>query len=129
MLTEIPEIKYIRYMRSHNLGNIHGENLHIWAVERKISFLETKIIFHKKNYTTIIRTYWATKYENRSESKFWVTSAVCLMDADISSWDLIKNVSGREEEKCNLWVYRKLIFNILTIDYSSCKQHYISYGY
>ena len=51
------------------------------------------------------------------------------MDADISSWDLIKNVSGREEEKCNLWVYRKLIFNILTIDYSSCKQHYISYGY
>ena len=29
MLTEIPEVKYIRYMRSHNSGNIHGENLHI----------------------------------------------------------------------------------------------------
>ena len=29
MLTEIPEVKYIRYMRSHNLGNIQGENLHI----------------------------------------------------------------------------------------------------
>ena len=29
MLTEIPEVKYIRYMRIHNSGNIHGENLHI----------------------------------------------------------------------------------------------------
>ena len=48
MLTEIPEVKYIRYMRSHNLGNIHGENLHIWAVELKHHFLKTKIYFHKK---------------------------------------------------------------------------------
>ena len=40
MLTEIPEVKYIRYMRSHNLGNINGENLHIWAMERKKLFLE-----------------------------------------------------------------------------------------
>ena len=31
-------------MRSHNSGNIHGENLHIWAVERK----KTKIYFYKK---------------------------------------------------------------------------------
>ena len=29
MLTGIPEVKYIRYMRSHNSGNIHGENVHI----------------------------------------------------------------------------------------------------
>ena len=28
-LIEIPEVKYIRFMRSHNTGNIHGENLHI----------------------------------------------------------------------------------------------------
>ena len=47
MLTEIPEVKYIRYMRSHNLGNIHGENLHIWAGELK-HFSKTKIYFHKK---------------------------------------------------------------------------------
>ena len=40
MLTEIPEVKYIRYMRSHNSGNIHGENVHIWAIERKKLFLE-----------------------------------------------------------------------------------------
>ena len=40
MLTEIPEVKLIRYMRSHNSGKIHDENLHIWAVERKKSFLE-----------------------------------------------------------------------------------------
>ena len=29
------EVKYIRDTRSHNSGNTHGENLHIWAVERK----------------------------------------------------------------------------------------------
>ena len=29
MLTEIPQVKYIRYMSSHNSGNIHSENLHI----------------------------------------------------------------------------------------------------
>ena len=28
MLTEISEVKYIRYTRSHNSGNIHGENSH-----------------------------------------------------------------------------------------------------
>ena len=44
MLTEIPEVKYIRYMRSHNSGNIHGENVHIWAVQRK------KIISRKLKY-------------------------------------------------------------------------------
>ena len=40
MLTEISEVKYIRYTRSHNSGNIHGENSHIWAVEQEKSFLE-----------------------------------------------------------------------------------------
>ena len=73
MLTEIPEVKYIRYMRSHNSGNIHGENLHIWAVEQKNNFSKTEIYFHKKNYTTIIRTYWTTKHESRSEIEFWAT--------------------------------------------------------
>ena len=29
MLKEIPEVKYIRYMRSNNSGDIHGENVHI----------------------------------------------------------------------------------------------------
>ena len=40
MLIEILEVKYIRYMRSHNSGSIHSENLHIWLIERKKSFLE-----------------------------------------------------------------------------------------
>ena len=50
LLTEIPEVKYIRYMRSHNLGNIHGENL-FCIYERsneKNNFSKTKINFHKK---------------------------------------------------------------------------------
>ena len=28
-LTEIPQVEYNRYTRSHNSGTIHGENLHI----------------------------------------------------------------------------------------------------
>ena len=32
--------KYTRYMRTHNSGNIHSENLHILAVALKKSFLE-----------------------------------------------------------------------------------------
>ena len=36
-------------MRSHNSGNIHGENLHIWAVEpKKNHFSKTIINFCKK---------------------------------------------------------------------------------
>ena len=84
MLTEIPEVKYIRYMRSHNLGNINGENLHIWAIERKKLFLENWNIFSQKNYTTIIRTYSATKYESRSEIEFWAT---CQNILNLFDWD------------------------------------------
>ena len=40
MLKEISEVEYIRYMRSQNSGSIHGENFHVWVVERKKSFLE-----------------------------------------------------------------------------------------
>ena len=69
LLTEIPEDKYIRYTRSHNLGNIRGENLHIWAVERK------KIISRKVKY--ISTKNYTTNFE-------WL-AAVCLMHADISS--------------------------------------------
>ena len=29
MLTEMQEVKWNRYMRSHKSGNIHDENLHI----------------------------------------------------------------------------------------------------
>ena len=35
-------------MRSHNSSNIHGENLHIWAVDRKNYFSKTKVNFYKK---------------------------------------------------------------------------------
>ena len=42
----------------------------------------------KKNYTTIIRTYWATKYKSRRENKFGRLATIfqiCSMDADILS--------------------------------------------
>ena len=30
-------------------------------------------MFTQKNYTTIIRKYWTTKYESRRENEFWAT--------------------------------------------------------
>ena len=54
MVSEIPEVNYIRYMTSHNSSNIHGENLHIWAVEQKKSKIsKTKIYFHEKTTTQL----------------------------------------------------------------------------
>ena len=48
MLTEIPEVEYIRYMRSHNLGNIHGEICIFERSNEKNHFSKTKYIFTKK---------------------------------------------------------------------------------
>ena len=71
MFTEIPWVLYNRRMRSHNSGNIHGENFE--RSSEKSHFSKNKIYFKKKNYTSIIRTYWATKYESRRENEFWAT--------------------------------------------------------
>ena len=63
MVSEIPEVNYIRYMTSHNSSNIHGENLHIWAVERKkVIFRKLKYIFTKKLHRS---------YKNISGYKIW----------------------------------------------------------
>ena len=45
MLTEKPEVKYIRYMRSHNTGNIPT---------KKNNFSKTKIYFHTKTTPQIL---------------------------------------------------------------------------
>ena len=52
--------------------------------DRNTEGQKLKYIF-TKNYTTIIRTYWATKYESRRENEFGWLAAVCLMHVDISS--------------------------------------------
>ena len=44
----------------------------------KNHFSKSKIYFHKKNYTTIIRTYWATKYESRTFVRWILTSSLKL---------------------------------------------------
>lgn len=60
-------------MRSHNASNIYGGNLHIeWSNEKNIVSQKLKYLF-PKNYTTIVRTYWATKYKSRSKNEFWAT--------------------------------------------------------
>ena len=81
VLTEIPEVKYIHDTRSHNSGNIHGENLHIWAVEREKSFLENLITFsQKKTAPQLLGHIGLQKYESRSKNEFWVTDAHSWLD-------------------------------------------------
>ena len=70
-------------MRSHNYGNIQCEHLHISALERKNSFLENDNIFSQKTYATIIRTYWATKYESRCEKRNLTSAFKLLTGANI----------------------------------------------
>ena len=65
MVSEIPEVNYIRYMTSHNSSNIHGENLHIWAVYIFYIihiFRKLKYIFTKKLHRS---------YKNISGYKIW----------------------------------------------------------
>ena len=70
MLTEKLEVKYIRYMRSHNSGNIHGEICIFERSNEKNHFSRTKINFYKKLHYNY---YWATKNESRSENEFLET--------------------------------------------------------
>ena len=84
-LTEIPEVKYIRYMRSHNSGNVHGENLHIWAVERKKNFSKTEIYFHKKTTPQLLGHIGLQNMKVGVKANFGWLPPVCLMLADISS--------------------------------------------
>ena len=83
VLTEIPEFKYIRYMRSHS-SNIHGENVHIWAVERKTHFSKTKIYFHTKTTPQILAHIGLQNIKVGMKST-WATCQICSMDADILS--------------------------------------------
>ena len=79
MLTEILKVKHICYTRSHNSGNIHGEYLHIWVVERKkIISRKLKYIFAKKTTPQLSGHIRLQNIEERK--KIWVTCH-CLSDA------------------------------------------------
>ena len=83
VLTEIPEFKYIRYMRSHS-SNIHGENVHIWAVERKTHFSKTEIYFHTKT-TPQKLAHTGLQNIKVGVKSTWATCQICSMEADILS--------------------------------------------
>ena len=73
LLTEIPEVKFIRDTRSHNSGNIYVENLHRGRT-KKNNFSKTEIHFHKKKNTPKSSGHIGLqKYESRSEIEFWAT--------------------------------------------------------
>ena len=88
MLTEIPEVKFIRYMRSHSSGNIQDENLHILAVERKNHFSETEIYFHKQTTPQLLGHTGLQNMKVGVKSNFGqlvTIFQICAMDADILS--------------------------------------------
>ena len=88
MPTEIPEVKKIRYMRSHNSGNMQGKNLHIWAAERKISFLEKQNIFSQKNTPQLLGHIGLQNMKIGEKTNFGRLATlfqICSMDADIIS--------------------------------------------
>ena len=55
----------------------------------KSHFSKTEIYFHKKNCTTIIRRYLATKYESRGENEFWATDTLSQLDC----WKILTHFS------------------------------------
>ena len=72
--------------RSHNSGNIHGEYLHIWVVERKkIISRKLKYIFAKKTTPQLSGHIRLQNIEVRAKANFGWLATVCLMHADISS--------------------------------------------
>ena len=88
MLIEMPEVEWNRYMSSHNSGNIHGENLHIWAVERKSQFSKTETYFHKKTTPQLLGHIGLQNMKVAVKTNFGRLSTIfqiCSMDADILS--------------------------------------------
>ena len=71
---------------SHNSGDIHGENLYIWAVERKKNhFSKTKIYFPKKTTPQLLGHIGLENMKVGEKANFGWLADVCLMHVDISS--------------------------------------------
>ena len=88
MLTEISEVKYVRYMRSHNSGIVTVKFCIFERSNKKNNFSKTKIYFHKKNYAIIIKTCWLQYIKVGVKSNFGRLARIfqiCAMDADILS--------------------------------------------
>ena len=73
-------------MRSHNLGNIHVENLHSGRT-KKITSRKLKYIFSQKKKTTpqLLEHIGLQNMKLRAKANLGLLAAVCLMHADTSS--------------------------------------------
>ena len=66
MLTEILVVEYIR----HTTRVIFTVKICIFEQSNEKNHFSKTKIFSPKDYITIVRTNWATKYKRRGESKF-----------------------------------------------------------
>ena len=88
MLTEKLEVKYIRYMRSHNSGNIHGEICIFERSNEKNHFSRTKIYLDKKTTPQLLGHIGLQNTKVRLKANFGRLTKIfqiCAMDADILS--------------------------------------------
>ena len=90
MLTEIPEVKFIRYMRSDNSGNITVKICIFEQSKEKNHFSKTDIYFHKKptSTTTLLGHIGLRNMKVGVKSNFGQPATIfqiCAMDADIRS--------------------------------------------
>ena len=89
LLTEIPEVKFIRDTRSHNSGNIYVENLHRGRT-KKNNFSKTETHFHKKkkihqNHQDILDYKNMKVGVKLNFGRLATMFQICGMDADILS--------------------------------------------
>ena len=71
MPAEIPLSKFVT--RGHTTRVIFRVKFAYLSDRKKTIILKNENTFSQKNYTTIIRTYWAKKYESWRENEFWAT--------------------------------------------------------
>ena len=72
MPAEIPLSKFVT--RGHTTRVIFRVKICIFERSKENNhFSKNENTFSQKNYTTIIRTYWAKKYDSWRENEFWAT--------------------------------------------------------
>ena len=70
VLTEILEVKFIHYMRSHNTGNIQGEICIFERSNEKNHFSKTNLYFHRKTTPQLLENVGLQNMEVRVKENF-----------------------------------------------------------
>ena len=87
MLTDMPEVEWNRYMRSHKSVYIHGEFAYL-SGRTKSHFLKTEIYFDKKTTPQLLEHIGLQNMKVGGKTNFGRLATIfqiCSMDADVLS--------------------------------------------